>query len=179
MSGVVDRDEFIVLLTHRYPEIATDIDDCIKGLLHMEMGLLARAVQSPKKRKAAILATDGKPTKKPSLAVGAVIGYFITSAIGAIVCWVIAARSGDFSNRQALMVLVGFTTAGAFEGYRFAARKKKKLGLNEPGDEWPLFFGSLTFNCLAALVIVGSFTISVIESLLFDLVYGAPWLGNR
>ena len=125
------------------------------------------------------MATTEPPTKKPSLVGGAIAGYLITSAVGGIVCWVLAARTGDFSNRTALMILVGFATAGAFEGYRFAARQRKKLNVNEPSDEWPLFFGSLTLNCLAALVLVGSFTISVIESLLFDLVYGAPWLRNR
>lgn len=34
------------MLSERYPSIAADIDESISGLLHVEMGLLAAAVQA-------------------------------------------------------------------------------------------------------------------------------------
>lgn len=43
---MVDREAFIVMLTERYPAVAADIDECARGLLHLEMGTLARAAQS-------------------------------------------------------------------------------------------------------------------------------------
>jgi len=46
MAGDVDRDAFIAMLSERFPSIATDIDESIAGLLHMEMGQLARSVQA-------------------------------------------------------------------------------------------------------------------------------------
>lgn len=46
MASSIDHDRFLVLLTERFPEIATTIDDCFKGLLHLEMAALARATQT-------------------------------------------------------------------------------------------------------------------------------------
>ncbi len=46
MGDKVDREAFIVMLTERYPAVAADIDECARGLLHLEMGTLARAAQS-------------------------------------------------------------------------------------------------------------------------------------
>lgn len=46
MAGNIDREAFVAMLAERYPAIAADIDDCIRGLLHMEMGQLAIAVQA-------------------------------------------------------------------------------------------------------------------------------------
>lgn len=46
MGGMIDREAFIDMLTERYPAVAADIDDCARGLLHLEMGTLARAVQA-------------------------------------------------------------------------------------------------------------------------------------
>jgi hypothetical protein len=46
MAGSVDRNRFIALLTERFPEIAAEIDDCSKGLLHLEMATLGRATQA-------------------------------------------------------------------------------------------------------------------------------------
>ncbi|WP_456093845.1 DUF7674 family protein [Paludisphaera rhizosphaerae] len=43
---MVDREAFIAMLTERYPAVAADIDECARGLLHLEMGMLARAAQS-------------------------------------------------------------------------------------------------------------------------------------
>jgi hypothetical protein len=117
--------------------------------------------------------------RKPSLFVGGLIGFLVAALIASIVCWVLAVRSGDFDNQRALTVIVCIAALCTFEGYRFAARKRKRLGVNEPSDEWQQFFGSATFYALAAVVLVGSFVISSAESLLFDLVYGAPWLQNR
>ena len=125
------------------------------------------------------MTTPAQPTKKPSLVRGAIIGYFIATIIGMVVGWIIAVRSGGFGNRNALMLLVSFAALGTYEGYRYAVRARKKLGVNEPGDEWQQFFGSFRFNCLAAMVIAGSLVMSLAESLVFDLVYGAPWLQNR
>jgi hypothetical protein len=42
----IDRDRFIALLTGRFPEVAAAIDDCQRGLLHLEMAALARATQA-------------------------------------------------------------------------------------------------------------------------------------
>jgi hypothetical protein len=123
--------------------------------------------------------TPGPPPKKPSLFRGGLIGYSVTTLIGTIVCWIIAARSGDFDNQRAFTLLVGFGAPGAFEGYRYATRQRKRLGVNEPSDEWQQFMSSWSFRFLAALVLGGALIISGVESLLFDLVYGAPWLQNR
>ena len=46
MGDVVDRETFIVMLTERYPVVSADIDECARGLLHLEMGALARAAQA-------------------------------------------------------------------------------------------------------------------------------------
>jgi hypothetical protein len=46
VEDMVDREAFIVLLTERYPAVAADIDECARGLLHLEMGTLARVAQS-------------------------------------------------------------------------------------------------------------------------------------
>jgi len=43
---MIDREAFIDMLTERYPAVAADIDDCARGLLHLEMGSLARAAQA-------------------------------------------------------------------------------------------------------------------------------------
>lgn len=46
MAEPIDRERFVAMLTERYPAIADDIDDCARGLLHLEMGALARATQA-------------------------------------------------------------------------------------------------------------------------------------
>ena len=46
MVEMVDREAFIIMLTERYPAVAAEIDECARGLLHLEMGALARAAQS-------------------------------------------------------------------------------------------------------------------------------------
>jgi hypothetical protein len=46
MTESIDRERFVVMLTERYPAVAADIDDCARGLLHLEMGALARATQA-------------------------------------------------------------------------------------------------------------------------------------
>jgi hypothetical protein len=46
MGDVVDREAFLAMLTERYPAVAADIDECARGLLHLEMGTLARAAQA-------------------------------------------------------------------------------------------------------------------------------------
>ena len=117
--------------------------------------------------------------KKPSLFRGGLIGYFATTTLGSIVCWVVAARTGDFDDQRAFTLLISFGACGAFAGYEIAARRRKRLGVNEPSDEWQQFVGSWTFKLLVALVFVGSIAIDVVESLVFDLIYGAPWLQNR
>ena len=45
MAGEVDRDAFFAMLTERYPDVAADIDESMRGLLHLEMGQLSKAVQ--------------------------------------------------------------------------------------------------------------------------------------
>ena len=42
----IDHSRFIAILNQRYPQIVADIDDCSKGLLHCEMGTVARATQA-------------------------------------------------------------------------------------------------------------------------------------
>jgi hypothetical protein len=119
------------------------------------------------------------PVKKPSLFRGSLVGYLATALFCTIVYWFIAARSGNFDNQRAGTILVSFGAAGALAGYEFMAWRLRQLGVSEPSDGWRQFSGSWTFYALAAIVIVGSFAISVVESLLFDLVHGAPWLQNR
>ena len=43
---MVDREAFIIMLTERYPAVAAAIDECARGLLHLEMGTLARVAQA-------------------------------------------------------------------------------------------------------------------------------------
>ncbi len=45
-GGVVDHARFAGILAERFPDIATSVDDCSRGLLHLEMGTLARATQA-------------------------------------------------------------------------------------------------------------------------------------
>lgn len=45
MACIVNRKRFIGLLRARFPEVVADIADCSHGLLHCEMGTLARATQ--------------------------------------------------------------------------------------------------------------------------------------
>ncbi len=45
ISGLIDRERFILLLTERFPDVAATIDDYSRGLLHLEMATLARATQ--------------------------------------------------------------------------------------------------------------------------------------
>jgi hypothetical protein len=42
-GGVKDRDDFVRLLSVRFPEVAAEIGDTERGLLHLEMAALARA----------------------------------------------------------------------------------------------------------------------------------------
>jgi hypothetical protein len=46
MAEQINRDRFITLLTEQFPHVAASIDDCLQGLLHLEMAALARATQS-------------------------------------------------------------------------------------------------------------------------------------
>jgi hypothetical protein len=46
MAERIDHPRFIALLTERFPAVAGDIDDCSRGLLHLEMAALARATQA-------------------------------------------------------------------------------------------------------------------------------------
>lgn len=45
MTEPINRERFIAMLTERYPDIAADIDESARGLLHLEMGTFARATQ--------------------------------------------------------------------------------------------------------------------------------------
>jgi len=46
MAVTVDHEAFVAMLTERYSAIATGIDECARGLLHLEMGALARHAQA-------------------------------------------------------------------------------------------------------------------------------------
>lgn len=46
MAAPIDHDRFTALLTEHYPAVAADIDECARGLLHLELGTLARATQA-------------------------------------------------------------------------------------------------------------------------------------
>ena len=46
MAERIDHPRFIALLTERFPELASSIDGCSQGLLHLEMATLARATQA-------------------------------------------------------------------------------------------------------------------------------------
>ena len=45
MAEPINRERFVAMLTELYPSVAADIDECASGLLHLEMGTLARATQ--------------------------------------------------------------------------------------------------------------------------------------
>lgn len=46
MNQLIDHAAFVKLLTERFPQVATDIDDISEGLLHLEMATLARATEA-------------------------------------------------------------------------------------------------------------------------------------
>jgi hypothetical protein len=46
MAGLIDRECFIAMLTEQFPAVAAGIDDCARGLLHLEMASLARVTQA-------------------------------------------------------------------------------------------------------------------------------------
>jgi hypothetical protein len=46
MASCIDRERFLLMLTERFPEVDAEIDDCSRGLLHLEMGTFARATQA-------------------------------------------------------------------------------------------------------------------------------------
>ena len=46
MAERIDHRRFVTLLTSRFPEVAAAIDDCSRGLLHLEMATLASATQA-------------------------------------------------------------------------------------------------------------------------------------
>ncbi len=46
MSESIDHVQFLALLTRRFPGVAAAMDDCSRGLLHLEMATLARATQA-------------------------------------------------------------------------------------------------------------------------------------
>jgi hypothetical protein len=43
---MIGRDEFIAMLSEKYPDIAADIDESMRGRLHLEIAMLARAAQA-------------------------------------------------------------------------------------------------------------------------------------
>jgi hypothetical protein len=45
-SGVIDRAEFVRRLGERFPAVAAQIDETDRGLLHLEMAVLARATSA-------------------------------------------------------------------------------------------------------------------------------------
>ncbi|MEX2093720.1 MAG: hypothetical protein WD971_13635 [Pirellulales bacterium] len=45
-NGTIDHLRFMALLTQQFPEVVATVDDCCQGLLHPEMGTLARATQA-------------------------------------------------------------------------------------------------------------------------------------
>jgi hypothetical protein len=45
MPERIDQPRFRLLLSERFPDVAASIDDSSRGLLHLEMGALARATQ--------------------------------------------------------------------------------------------------------------------------------------
>jgi hypothetical protein len=53
-TGVVDHVEFLRRLQERFPEVAAEIDDIERGLLHLEMAVFARATS------VAVEARDGR-----------------------------------------------------------------------------------------------------------------------
>jgi len=125
-----------------------------------------------------ILAMVDPKGAKPSPFRWALYGYLLSLIVSVPACWVVAVRSNDFDNQTSFRIVVGLGALAASEGYWFAVRRRKKLGVSEPSDEWQHFVGSWTFYALAGIVLAGSLLISVAESLIYDLVYGAPWL-NR
>ena len=46
MTKRIDHEQFLALLTERFPEVAATIDDISQGLLHLEMATFARATQA-------------------------------------------------------------------------------------------------------------------------------------
>jgi hypothetical protein len=46
MAEVIDHERFIARLTEQFPAVAADVDECARGLLHLEVGTLARWTQA-------------------------------------------------------------------------------------------------------------------------------------
>ena len=46
MAERIDHLRFVTLLTERFPEVTASIDDCSKGLLHLEIATFARTTQA-------------------------------------------------------------------------------------------------------------------------------------
>jgi hypothetical protein len=46
MAACIDHKRFLALLTEGFPEVVADVDDCSRGLLHLEMASFARATQA-------------------------------------------------------------------------------------------------------------------------------------
>jgi len=45
MAGHVDHSRFVAMFSERFPDVAAEIDECERGLLCLEMGVLTRATQ--------------------------------------------------------------------------------------------------------------------------------------
>jgi hypothetical protein len=57
-TNVVDRPEFVRRLGERFPNVAAQIDDVDRGLLHLEMAVFARATAAAIEAGSAILVAD-------------------------------------------------------------------------------------------------------------------------
>src|SRR5262249_31909561 len=109
-----------------------------------------------------------QPTKGPSIFLGALAGYAIASALGALLTVVLSARAGRASAAAGLEILASLGALGAYLGYCVAVRRRRARGVSGPLRAWPKFLGSGTFALLALVVLAGSFGLAVLIKVVFD-----------
>src|SRR5262249_5718249 len=92
-----------------------------------------------------------QPKRKPSILLAGVLGFLIAVLIGVVVSVLLAANAGWYNNVGGFQLLAALGALGAYSGYRYAVRQRKRLGVSEPNDEWQQFIGSTAFGLLAVL----------------------------
>jgi hypothetical protein len=115
-----------------------------------------------------------QPNRKPSVFVYSLVGYLIASVLGVLAVAVLSTSAGEYHERAAFQVLVCTGAMGAMLGFSVAAQRLKAFGGGGWTDEWRRFWGTWPFYGLAAIVLAGSFAITVVGTLIAIAVAGPP-----
>jgi len=115
---------------------------------------------------------DEKQTE-PSIFLGTLAGYGVATALGVVFIVFLVLRAGKFEATGGFDVLIGAGAMGAISGYHITVRRRRARGIRGPLDEWSKFVVSRTAVWTGAVVLLGSFVVS----LLILLVYNA--LSNK